>query len=234
MSNTPPPNPNADKAREAMREYAGLPVVHISQHAPTKREPISAALLAQSVSVEPGMFCEWTDDKTIADAQPMTDAKIVTWRGRRAAHDGQGRDMPEVQQEDQRIRAEGAGTMSALDDILQHDSSTPDILAWVRLVNPARAELAALRAANAAQADALTHWADLWAHICTVTVCADYLPSEQNFDAMIAAQAQAIEHARPFIEYAAWHDCRCMSHETAEQAQTWLTANPTTAEQAQP
>jgi hypothetical protein len=88
MPSTPPPNPKADAARAAMREYAGIPAVHIPYHAPNvprQRPPLSASLLAQAERIEPGLFCEWTDDQTIDDAQPMTGAQLVTWRGTHAS-----------------------------------------------------------------------------------------------------------------------------------------------------
>ena len=46
-------------------------------------------------------------------------------------------------------------------------------------------DLIQLRAESTGRLDALNSWCQLWAHICTVTNCADYLPSEANFDAMI-------------------------------------------------
>ena len=82
MPSMPPQNPNADKARAAIREYAGLPVVHIPQHAPTKLDPLRAALIAATVDVvtgvcllrdEAGLPTTYTGDDTVG---------VVTWAGR--------------------------------------------------------------------------------------------------------------------------------------------------------
>jgi hypothetical protein len=88
-------------------------------------------------------------------------------------------------------------------------------------------EIAALRAESAGRLDALNSWAKLWSHICTVTGCEDYLPSESNFDAMIdKAQAEhisaleaAVEQARELLTTLDWNDWN-------DKADAWLAAHP--------
>jgi hypothetical protein len=82
--------------------------------------------------------------------------------------------------------------MSAIDICLDFENNT-----YVSSVvfGDARAELAALRAELAGDIDALHSWCNLWTHICTVTNCTDYLPSESNFDAMLEQQITALQAA---------------------------------------
>ena len=82
MPSMPPQNPNADKARAAIREYAGLPVVHIPQHAPTKLDPLRAALIAATVDVVTGVCWLRDDDGVAREYRGDDTVGCVTWAGR--------------------------------------------------------------------------------------------------------------------------------------------------------
>jgi hypothetical protein len=92
-----------------------------------------------------------------------------------------------------------------------------------------RNKLAALRAESAGRLDALNSWAKLWSHICTVTGCEDYLPSESNFDAMIdkaqteriSALEAAVEQARELLTTLDWNDW-------SDKVDEWLAAHHAT------